>query len=150
MKLDKSIVQLSKKYQTPFLLIDPEKLKQNYKRIKASIDDAEVFYAIKANDHPRILKTLTEEGASFEITSLSELKSLLKLHVDSSKVICLNPVKSPDFLLEMYKEGITIMAFDSADEVDKIAKFAPKSQVVLRITVNKEGSDWPLTKKFGV
>ncbi len=39
---------------------------------------------------------------------------------------------------------------DSFTEVDKIARIAPRSRVYVRIVVPNEGSDWPLSKKFGV
>lgn len=150
MNLSKKIIECTKQFQTPFLLVDKNRIVSNYKRIKNSIDHVEVFYAVKANDHSEVSKVLYKAGASFEISSLTELKILKKLGVPSSKIMCLNPIKSPEFLIEMKKLGVDIMAYDSKYEVDKIAEFAPGSKVVIRITVDNEGSEWPLTKKFGV
>ena len=42
------------------------------------------------------------------------------------------------------------MAVDALAEVDKIAKYAPDAQVVVRVNVDNTDSDWPLTRKFGV
>lgn len=150
MKLTPKLIEISKRYPTPSLLFSLSRIKKNYREIKDSIKDVEVFYAVKANDHPKILQTLIQEESSFEISSLNELKSLLKFKVPPSKIACLNPIKSPELLVEMNKNEIEVMAFDSFEEVDKIAKYAPRSKVVLRISVNNEGSDWPLTRKFGV
>lgn len=150
MRLTKKIAQLGKKYPTPCLLIDLQEVRKNYRRIKHSIDNVEVFYAMKANNHPKVLEILAQEGSSFEVSSLNEMKDLISLDVPGSKIICLNPIKKPDFLEEMKKYGVEIMAYDSTNEVDKIAMYAPGSKLVLRITVDNEGSDWPLTKKFGV
>lgn len=150
MKLTRNIIEIGKKYKTPFLLFDLKQIQENYRKIKKSINGVEIFYAVKANDHPRILEVLKDEGSSFEISSLNELKSLLKLHIPVSKIMCLNPIKSPEFLEQMHKLGLEMMAYDSLDEIDKIAEYAPNSKVILRIVVNNEGSDWPLTKKFGV
>jgi len=50
----------------------------------------------------------------------------------------------------MLKENVEVIAFDSTYEVDKILTYAPNSKLVLRLVVSNEGSDWPLTKKFGV
>jgi ornithine decarboxylase len=36
------------------------------------------------------------------------------------------------------------------EEVDKIAKFIPDCNVYIRLSVPNEGSEWPLSKKFGV
>lgn len=150
MQLTSNIIKVSNKYQTPCLLFSLDQIKKNFWKIKQSINGVEVFYAIKANDHPKILEILNHEGASFEVSSINELRSLLRLGVDSNKISCLNPIKNPEFLNELNKNNVEIMAYDSIDEVDKIVKYAPKSKLVLRITVDNEGSDWPLTKKFGV
>ncbi len=150
MQLTKQFIGLSKKYSTPSLLFDSKIIVDNYRRIKKSINGVEVFYAMKANDDPRILSLLIKERSSFEISSHTELKALLKLGVPVAKIVCLNPIKSPQFLKAMHQCGVTIMAFDAIEEVDKIAKYAPKSKLVIRINVSNEGSDWPLTKKFGV
>lgn len=150
MKLTSKFIQLSKKYPTPSLIFSLNRIKENYREIKKSIKNVEVFYAVKANDNIRILEVLNQEGSSFEISSLAELKKLIKINVPREKIICLNPIKNPDFLMQMNKSRIEIMAFDSTEEIDKIAKYAPNSKVVLRIIVDNEGSDWPLTKKFGV
>lgn len=38
-----------------------------------------LFYAIKANPHPTILKTLEQEGIGFECVSMQELTRVLEL-----------------------------------------------------------------------
>ena len=40
-------------------------------------------------------------------------------------------------------------AFDSAEELDKLARHAPGSRVYCRILVENAGADWPLSRKFG-
>lgn len=150
MKLTRQTIDRSKQFPTPFLLVDLEQVRRNYRKIKEGIQGAEVFYAMKANSHPQILEALAKENASFEIASLSELVLLRDLHIPPEKIICFNPIKAPKFLKEMDKQKIRVMAYDSKDEVDKIAQYAPESKLVLRIVVDNEGSDWPLIKKFGV
>lgn len=150
MKLTKHIIEQGKQYKTPFLLFDLSKIKKKYHEIKNNIKGVEIFYAMKANDHPEIVKILAKEASSFEISSLNELQKLIDLGIPAERVMCLNPIKSPEFLQEMETKGVKLMAFDSYSEIDKIAKYAPDSQVILRMNVSNEGSDWPLTKKFGV
>lgn len=150
MQLTQEIIKNSGKYKTPYLLVDLEQLRANYRAIRDSIEGVEVFYAMKANDNPIILKTLVEEGCSFEISSLQELKSLQQFNVKPRQIMCFNSIKNEEFLKEMKRTGVKIMAFDSKDEIDKIAKYAPGSELVLRVNVTNEGSEWPLTKKFGV
>lgn len=150
MKLTKKILQLSNKYKTPFLIVDTEQIKKNYHAIENSLPGVEIFYSMKANNHPRIVKSLLQEGASFDITSEEELKLLDNFNTPAEKLMCFNPIKSPGFLQTLATKKVDTLAYDSYDEVDKIAKFAPGSKLVLRIVIDNQGSDWPLTKKYGV
>ncbi|HSW96756.1 MAG TPA: type III PLP-dependent enzyme [Candidatus Saccharimonadales bacterium] len=150
MKLTKKIINSSKVYKTPFLLIDLQQVRKNYRTIQKGLPDIEVFYSMKANAHPKIIEALVKEKASFDITSEEELKLLSKYNLPDEKIICLNPIKSPQFLKTLHKEKVSVLAFDSFEEVDKIAQYARGSKVVLRIVVDNEGSDWPLTKKYGI
>ena len=42
-----------------------------------------------------------------------------------------------------------MFAFDSDEELEKLAECAPGSRVYCRILVENEGADWPLSRKFG-
>lgn len=150
MKLTKKIIDISNQYRTPFLLVDLNHIEEKYAEIRRNLPGIEVFYSMKANAHPRIVETLVKENASFDITSEAELNLLDKNKVPPERITCLNPIKSIDFLKRLHRSKITVLAYDSFDEVDKIAMHAPGSKLVLRIVVDNEGSDWPLTKKYGV
>ena len=49
-----------------------------------------------------------------------------------------------------HEYGMKYFSFDSVDEVEKIAKYIPGASVYVRLSVPNEGSEWPLSKKFGV
>jgi ornithine decarboxylase len=59
-------------------------------------------------------------------------------------------VKSLRFLKMAASYGVSYFSFDSVDEVEKISKIIPNSHVYVRLSVPNEGSEWPLSKKFGV
>lgn len=136
--------------ETPFLLIDTEKLRENISRIGRHIKGSKVFYALKANSDMAIAKLAGELGLGFEIASEGELQILASLGICPDKIISSNPVKSFKFLETAKAYGVNYFSFDSMDEVEKLAKFAPGSNVYVRLSVPNEGSDWPLSKKFGV
>jgi ornithine decarboxylase len=137
-------------YETPFLLIDLERVREKYRAIRASVDDVRVFYAIKANDHPAILKVLASEGSCFEVSSLAELHALQQLGVPAECIASFNPIKAPKFIAAMSAYGSRLMAADSLEELDKLTKHGPGADVAIRLNVESEGSDWPLDDKFGV
>jgi len=150
MKLTDKIINFARKYKTPFLIIDPDVIKENYRRIHKAFGGIKVFYAIKANPDLRILKILKNVGCGFEIASIQELDLMLKIGTDFSSVISSHPVKTPEFIKLAYANGIQLFVFDSETEIDKISNFAPGSKVCARLTVSNLGSEWPLAEKFGL
>lgn len=136
--------------ETPFLLIDTDKVRQKISVIGRAIRNAKVFYAVKANPDIQILRLMNGLGTGFEIASEGELEILAQLGVDPGRILSSNPVKSLKFLKMAGSYGVRLFAFDSADEVEKLVRYIPDSRVYVRLSVPNEGSEWPLSKKFGV
>ena len=64
-------------YDKPFLLVDLAIIRIKVRRFKAAMPRVHPHYAVKANPHPEVLRTLIAEGVSFEIASIAELDLLL-------------------------------------------------------------------------
>ena len=141
---------LGDRWTTPALVIDLSVLEEDFREFVAGFPGARILYAVKANPHPEVLKRLATLGSDFEISSLGELRLLRGLGVPGNRIISSNPVKSQDFIAEAHSAGVVHFAFDSTDEVDKIASVAPGAELSVRLTVPNAGSDWPLDRKFGV
>jgi len=136
--------------ETPLLLIDGERVLEKATIIGHSSLKAKVFYAVKANGDRGILSLLKDLDIGFEIASEGELELLKELHIDPLRIITSNPVKSVSFIKSLFEYGVRYFAFDSVSELRKLEKFAPSSTVYVRLSVPNEGSEWPLSKKFGV
>jgi ornithine decarboxylase len=136
--------------ETPFLLIDREKLREKATLMGSHIKNARVFYAVKANPDISVLKCISKLGMGFEVSSEGELYVLSKLNVKPERIISSNPVKSLRFLRMAADYGISYFAFDSAEEIQKLVQYIPRARVYVRLSVPNEGSEWPLSKKFGV
>jgi len=136
--------------ETPFLLIDKDKVREKASLIGRHIKKSRVFYAVKANPDIEILRYLNKLNMNFEIASEGELEILTSIGVKPSRIISSNPVKSLKFLRKAASYGVHSVSFDSSDEVDKLAEFIPHGNVYVRLSVPNEGSEWPLSKKFGV
>lgn len=135
---------------TPTLLIDPAVVEADFREFRDAFAGTRIFYAIKANPHPEILKRLFTLGCGFEVSSAGELRTLQALGVPGERIISSNPVKIAEFVREAAAHGVDHFAFDSLGEVEKLARHAPGAAVSVRLTVPNEGSDWPLDKKYGV
>jgi ornithine decarboxylase len=134
----------------PYLLIDKEVVREKVSIIGKNIRNAKVFYAVKANPDIEVLRFLNSLGIGFEIASEGELQMLDSLGVGPERIITSNPMKTLKFLERTVPYGIIYYAYDSIAEVDKLARHAPGCNVYIRLSVPNEGSEWPLSKKFGV
>jgi ornithine decarboxylase len=137
-------------FKTPTLLFDSEKMLKNAQLIGKGIDNCKVFYAVKANSNIEIIRQLNQLGLGFEIASDGELEILKKLNVDPNRIISSNPVKTPMTIQKAYEYGVKYFSFDSEAEIEKLLTYAPDCNVYIRLVVPNEGSEWPLSKKFGV
>jgi len=135
---------------TPFLSVDLDRVRTNYASVKKVFGDRlEVFYAVKANRDPKILKTLLEQGSGFDVASMAEIRIAMDVGCAPEKMAFSNPIKSAREIEEAYKLGVRLFGMDSGSEIEKLAKLAPGSDVYVRIDVPNKGSVWPLSGKFG-
>ncbi|MGC2063023.1 MAG: type III PLP-dependent enzyme [Thermodesulfovibrionales bacterium] len=136
--------------EPPFLLMDKARVKSRARSIGKKIRNSTVFYAVKANADIEVLKLINRMGLGFEIASEGELAVLLSIGVEPSRIITSNPIKSFRFMRMAAECGLSYFSFDSKDEVLKMRDYVPGSNVYVRLVVPNEGSEWPLSKKFGV
>ncbi len=105
---------------------------------------------MKANSAPELLKEINRSGVAFEVSSEEELRILLAEGIPVEKIITSNPVKSTEFVLYASQHGIHQFVADSQDELQKLAKLAKHSEVIIRIVTDNSESGWPLDEKYGV
>lgn len=148
--ISQHVKRLAQKRKTPFLAIDRNNIQFKYRQFTEAMPNVSVFYAVKTNSHKRIVNILHGAGSGFEISSKDELDLLLNCGVSGNKIISSNPLKSISFIRAAHGAGVNYFAFDSENEVTKLAEHAPGSNVYIRLTVSNEGSQWPLSRKFGV
>ncbi|MEQ8196135.1 MAG: type III PLP-dependent enzyme [Rhodospirillales bacterium] len=134
---------------TPFLVVDLDIIRDNYERLKAAMPLADVYYAIKANPAPEILRTLVDAGSHFDAASDYEIAECIKAGATPESISYGSTIKKVSEIKQAYERGVRMFAFDSEAELEKLAEAAPGSKVYCRLITSDEGSDWPLSKKFG-
>jgi ornithine decarboxylase len=110
---------------------------------------ARIYYAVKANPAPQIVAMLDRKGASFDVASRGEIELCLANGIAADRLSFGNTIKKEKDIAFAYQAGLRLFAFDSAFELDKLARAAPGAQVFCRILVACEGAEWPLSRKFG-
>jgi ornithine decarboxylase len=135
--------------ETPCLVVDLDVIAEAYDLLRWYLPLARVYYAVKANPAPEIVTMLERKGANFDVASRGEIELCLANGIASDRLSFGNTIKKERDIAFAYQAGLRLFAFDSAFELDKLARVAPGAQVFCRILVACEGAEWPLSRKFG-
>lgn len=149
LSLPKRIRALMKLHGTPLMVISKDQLTEEYNRFRRLLPRVRLYYAIKANPHPDIIKTLRDLGGSFDTASEGEIRHVLAQGVSPDRIIFANTIKRPESLEFAKKARVNLCTFDNEPEIYKIAKHAPGTHVLARMKVSNFGSIVELSLKFG-
>ena len=138
-----------RKSEGPCLVVDLDVVRDNYVSFAKALPDTKVFYAVKANPAPEILKMLVALGSCFDIASIGEIEAVLAAGGTPDRISYGNPIKKESEIATAFRLGITMFAIDCEAEVEKVARAAPGSRVICRIHCDGTGAEWPLSRKFG-
>jgi ornithine decarboxylase len=133
----------------PCLVVDLDVVRENYSSFAKALPDSKVFYAVKANPAPEILKLLAGLGCCFDVASVSETEAALAAGATPERISYGNTIKKETEIAIAFGLGVTLFAVDCEAEVEKVARAAPGSRVICRIHCDGSGSEWPLSRKFG-
>ncbi len=153
-----TIFKLAEKHGTPLFILDHERIRENYRLFKKHLPRVQCYYAVKANSNPEIIKTLFNEGSSFDVASYNEFMQVYEYikHFEEDekhfyiwdKIIFSNTIKDRETLrkIKKYKPLVT---YDNIDELKKIKDHCSTAGLVLRLKVPDIGSQVEMSSKFG-
>ena len=133
----------------PCLVLDIDVVRDNYLAFAKALPDTRVFYAVKANPAPEVLKLLVELGSCFDVASIHETETVLAAGCTPDRISYGNTIKKESEIETAHRLGITMFAIDCEAEIEKVARAAPGARVICRIHCDGSGSEWPLSRKFG-
>ncbi|KAK6014725.1 Pyridoxal-dependent decarboxylase, pyridoxal binding domain protein, partial [Ostertagia ostertagi] len=121
------------------------------------------FYAVKCNTDRVLVRTLAALGAGFDCASREEIDivrvqvpslrrtvlEVMDMGVRPEKIIYANPCKTRSFITHAKERNVSMMTFDSVEELAKIAHLHPDAKMILRIAVSDPTARCPLNLKFG-
>ena len=152
------LLPLAKKHGTPLFILDHNQIKEKYRIFKKLLPRVQCYYAVKANSQPEIIKTLFQEGSSFDVASYNEFMQIYKYikHFEEKdqeffiwdKIIFSNTIKDRETLrkIRRYRPLVT---YDNRDELRKIKEYCDTAGLVLRLKVPDTGSQVEMSSKFG-
>jgi ornithine decarboxylase len=152
------LLKLVQKHGSPLFIVDHDVIRQNYRRFQKALPRVQAYYAVKANSDPAIIKTLFNEGSSFDVASYNEFMDVNNL-IDKwrekkkeffiwDKIIFSNTIKDRDTLRKINKYG-PLVTFDNPHELRKIKENCKNAGLILRLKVPDTGSQVEMASKFG-
>jgi len=144
----------SRRDDGPVLVVDLDVVRENYSKFARALPDTRVFYAVKANPEPAVLKLLADLGSCFDTASVVEIELALAAGATPDRISFGNTIKKERDIVRALEIGVRLFAVDCEAEVEKIGRAqaltgAQGVQVFCRILCDGAGAEWPLSRKFG-
>lgn len=133
----------------PCLVVDLDVVRENYLGFEKALPQSRIFYAVKANPAPEILRLLASLGSCFDTASVAEIEMALEAGATPDRISYGNTIKKERDIARAHAFGISLYAVDCLEEVEKIARAAPGARVFCRVLTDGAGAEWPLSRKFG-
>jgi len=133
----------------PCLIVDLEVVRDNFNAFRRALPDSKIYYAVKANPAPEILRLLASMGSSFDTASVAEIEMAMDAGAPAERISYGNTIKKERDIARAFELGIRLFAVDCVEEVEKVARAAPGSRVFCRVLTDGAGAEWPLSRKFG-
>jgi len=133
----------------PCMVLDLDVVRDNFNAFEKALPDSKIYYAVKANPAPEILRLLASLGSSFDTASVAEIEMAMDAGAPADRISYGNTIKKERDIARAYELGIRLFAVDCVEEVDKIARVATAAKVFCRVLTDGEGAEWPLSRKFG-
>ncbi|MFC9896338.1 type III PLP-dependent enzyme [Nocardia sp. NPDC127579] len=139
--------------ESPYLVIEPNRVRANYRALRAAFapatSTARIRFAVKASPVPEIIRLLNGEGAEFDVASIGEIELARAQGVDPAVMCYGNPIKKAADIARAYALGVRRYAFDTEDDLLRIAAHAPGAEVECRFLAATPASTTPFGTKFG-
>ena len=134
---------------TPCLVLDVDRVEENFRALRRTLPLARIYYAVKANPAAQVLERLVKLSSFFDAASFEEVQACLDAGARPEAISFGNTIKKASAIQRAHERGVPLFAFDSIEELRKLAQHAPGARVYCRILVENKGADWPLSRKFG-
>jgi diaminopimelate decarboxylase len=131
-----SLEQLADACGTPFFVYDADVLVRQFQRLRRALPDAiDIYYSIKANPHPNVIRVFVEQGAGCEIASGGEYALALAAGVLPQRIVFAGPGKGRDELEFVISRGVGEIHVESFDEIDLLKRVTEDLDTVVDVSI---------------
>jgi diaminopimelate decarboxylase len=128
---------LADEHGTPLYVTDLDRIRENYRRLRAAFPDAHLLYAAKANTGRHVIETLHDAGADVECAAAGEVARAVRAGVDPADVryTAVNPPDADlDFAVEVWEESPAFTVTVGAEStMDRLAERGFDGRLAIRV-----------------
>ncbi|HEU4987828.1 MAG TPA: ornithine decarboxylase, partial [Rhizobiaceae bacterium] len=77
----------------PCLVVDLDVVRDNFHAFEKALPDSRIYYAVKANPAPEILRLLASLGSSFDTASVAEIEMAMDAGAPADRISFGNTIK---------------------------------------------------------
>jgi ornithine decarboxylase len=141
--------ELARWWSTPLLVLSPGRLRENVEVLRNGLPGVQIYYAMKSNPSIEILRLLNGLVDGVDVASSGEISIATQAGFRISNMIHSHPVKRETDIEESVRLGVNWFVFDNADEIPKLAQYAPGRNLLLRVAIKNGSCVVDLSSKFG-
>ena len=141
------------KNELGFWIFHPEVTLDYVEKFKSCLPNVNLYYAVKCNPCPYLVKFMVLNGDGFDCASLNEIKEVIKLGVDPKNISYSQTVKTTYDLKAAYKLGVRLTLVDSIEEIEKISKIKNEIEdmgILVRYQSNDDSAQYSLGGRLGL
>ncbi|MGY1422633.1 decarboxylase [Bacillus cereus] len=127
---------LTKKYGSPIYIYNLDEISLSYEKLVRSLPNKSViYYSLKANPNPEVVKHLISLGCHAEVSSIGELRTALNVGAAPEKCIYTGPGKTKSEIQFAIEKNINHFSVESLEELSVLKEIANKSKNPINITL---------------
>ncbi|MFK7965990.1 MAG: type III PLP-dependent enzyme [Burkholderiaceae bacterium] len=131
-----SVEDLANEYGSPLFVYSAARMRDALNQIRAATHQrVDLFYSIKANPHPAIIRVFREAGAGAEIASGAEYEFARRAGVQPDRIVFAGPGKSTAELAHVVKRGIAEIHVEAIDELERLRTIASNQETPVSISL---------------
>lgn len=134
---------------TPFLVVDASVVTERVREFSRELPHSLLFYAVKANPEPAVLRAVLAAGGGFDVASPAEITACLAEGAPPAQLSYGNPIKKPADIAFAFARGVREFTTDAESDLAHLARHAPGAAVTVRMVVDGPASVTPFGRKFG-
>lgn len=143
------IRRLVRLFGSPLLILDCERVRVQYRKLKRALPHVDLYYALKPLPHPAVVQTIIADGGFLDLATSGEVQLVRRLGVAPARCIHTHPIKRPEDIANALQFGVRTFVADNPDEVRKFARLGERADLLLRVSFRAPAAVGDLSRKFG-